>query len=208
MIFGTNRTLSPALALVLAFPAFTATLAAQTAPPAVATYTIDPVHSSAEFKIKHLLVSTISGQFDKVEGTVTLDTKAVAKSSVNVVIDTTSINTIGIGHDARDKHLKSADFFDVETFPTITFKSTSVKKVKDQLNVVGTFTMHGVTKTIEIPVTQEGPVAGMKPGSFVVGFNGNLKLNRSEYGMTKMIGPIGDEVTVTLNVEADLNPAN
>ena len=205
MIFGTNRSLSHALALVLALPAFAATLAAQSA---VTPYTIDPVHSAAKFEIEHLLVSTVSGQFDKVEGTVNLDPNAPAKSSVDVVIDAASINTIGIGHDARDKHLKSPDFFDVVSFPTLTFKSTSVREVsKGHLDVTGTFTMHGVTKTIDIPITQKGPVAGMQAGTFVVGFTGNLKLKRSDYGMTKMIGPIGDEVDIALNVEADAKPA-
>jgi polyisoprenoid-binding protein YceI len=201
MIFGTNRSLSHALALVLALPAFAATLAAQSA---VTPYTIDPVHSAAKFEIEHLLVSTVSGQFDKVEGTVNLDPNAPAKSSVDVVIDAASINTIGIGHDARDKHLKSPDFFDVAKFPTITFKSSAVTEAaKGQYNVTGTLTMHGVSNTIVIPISQKGPAPGMQPGTLVAGFKGSVKLKRSDYGIKTMIGPIGDETTIALTIEAD-----
>lgn len=180
-----------ALALIFALP-----VAAQ----AVDTYQIDPVHSNVGFRIRHL-VSKVTGRFAAFDGKVLVDTKDISKSSVNVTIDAKSVST---GVDARDNHLRTKDFFDVATFPTITFHSTSVKEVsKGMLEVTGTFTMHGVTKTLTIPVTNLGTTQGMKPGSVVAGFEGSLKLDRRDYGMGYMSGPLGDDVEITLNIEAD-----
>jgi len=185
------RFLLPAIAFVMVLPA-----AAQ----GVDTYTIDAVHSNIGFKVRHL-VSKVTGRFAAVQGKIMVDTKDITKSSVNVTIDAASIAT---GNDGRDTHLKSPDFFDVATYPTLTFKSTAVKEVsKGMLEVTGTFTMHGVSKTITIPVANLGTTAGMKPGTVVGGFEGNLKLTRSDYGMGKMVGPLGDEVEISLNIEAD-----
>jgi len=184
------RCLLPAMALVLALPAL-----AQ----GVDTYTIDAVHSNVGFKVRHL-VSKVTGRFGGVQGKVNIDTKDVSKSSVDVKIDTATVST---GVEARDNHLKTADFFDVATYPAITFKSTGVKEVsKGMLEVTGAFTMHGVTKTITIPVANLGTTPGMKPGTVVGGFEGNLTIKRSDYGMTKMIGPLGDDVEISLNIEA------
>lgn len=191
MTFRSSRVLFPALALLLVLPA-----AAQ----GVDTYQIDPVHSNIGFKVRHL-VSKVTGRFAGVQGKVMVDTQDISKSSVNVTIDAASIST---GVDARDKHLKSPDFFEVAKYPTITFTSTSVKEVsKGELQVTGTFTMHGVSNTITIPVSNLGTTAGMKPGTVVGGFEGALKLKRSDYGMKSMIGPLGDDVDISLNIEAD-----
>ncbi|MCI0669189.1 MAG: YceI family protein, partial [Myxococcaceae bacterium] len=115
-----------------------------------ASYEIDPVHSSANFNIKHLMVATVRGEFTKVSGTVTLDEKDPKKSVVEATIDAASIDT----HEAkRDNHLKSPDFFDVAKFPTLTFKSTDVKKLgKGKYEVKGDLTMHGVTKPVVLAV--------------------------------------------------------
>ena len=163
-------------------------------------YKIDPVHSEVSFKVGHLLAKT-SGRFSKFSGTIKVDAADLSKSSVEVIIEAASINT---DNEARDKHLKSADFFDVEKYPTITFKSTSVKEVaKGKLEVTGDFTMHGVTKRISFPITNAGTQAGMQPGSVVAGFvDGALTLNRNEFGIKTYPGVIGENVAVSLNVEA------
>jgi polyisoprenoid-binding protein YceI len=185
----TQRFLLPLFAMMLTLPVL-----------AVDTYKIDPVHSETSFRVRHL-VSKVSGRFAKFEGTILVDNADMAKSSVNVTIDATSLST---DNGARDKHLASPDFFDSAKFPTLTFHSTAVKEVaKGKLEVTGQFTMHGVTRTITIPVTNLGTSAGMKPGTFVAGFEGALEIKRSEYGMSTYIPAVGDEVQITLNVEAD-----
>lgn len=179
---------------VLALAAAALPLAAQD------TYKIDPVHSEVSFKVRHALAK-VSGRFAKFSGTIKVDTADITKSSVEVSIEAASINT---DNEGRDKHLKGADFFDVEKFPTITFKSTSVKEVaKGKLEVTGAFTMHGVTKTITFPIANAGTQPGMKPGTVLAGFvDGALTLNRSDYGVKYGIPLVGDEVAISLNVEA------
>lgn len=164
------------------------------------SYKIDPVHSEVSFKIRHTLAK-VSGRFAKFSGEITVDNKDISKSSVNVTIDAASVNT---DNEMRDAHLRKADFFDVAQFPTITFKSTSVKEVaKGKLEITGDFTMHGVTKRITFPITNAGTQAGGKPGSVVAGFiDGALTVNRSEYGIKYGLGMVGDEVAISLNVEA------
>lgn len=183
------------------FRAILATLALA-ALPAMAqdTYKIDPVHSEVSFKIRHLLAKT-SGRFTKFTGTIKVDTAAIGKSSVDVTIEAASINT---DNEKRDAHLKTAEFFDVEKFPTITFKSTSVKEVaKGKLEVTGDFTLHGVTKRITFPITNAGTMSGMQPGSIVAGFtDGALTINRNDYGIKTFPGVLGDDVAISLNIEA------
>jgi len=183
------------------FRAILATLALA-ALPALAqdTYKIDSVHSEVSFKIRHLLAKT-SGRFTKFAGTVKVNTADISKSSVEISIEAASINT---DNEGRDKHLKTADFFDVEKFPTITFKSTSVKEVgKGKLEVTGDFTLRGVTKRITFPITNAGTMAGMQPGSVVAGFtDGAVTINRNDYGIKTYPGALGDEVAISLNIEA------
>ena len=163
-------------------------------------YKIDPVHSEASFKIRHLLAKS-SGRFTKFDGTIKVDAANISKSSVEVSIEAASINTDNAD---RDKHLKSPDFFDVEKFPTITFTSTSVKEVaKGKLEVTGDFTLHGVTKRITFPITNAGSQPGMKPGTVVAGFvDGAVTINRNDYGIKAYSGALGDEVVISLNIEA------
>lgn len=189
MTFRSIRTL-----IVLAGLSIAATLNAQD------VYKIDAVHSQIGFKIRHLVAKS-SGRFTKFEGAITVDAKDMAKSKVEVTIDAASINT---DNEARDKHLRGADFFDVEKFPTITFKSTAVKEVeKGKLQVTGDLTMHGVTKSITFPITNAGTRAGMKPGSVVAGFiDGALKLNRNDFGIKTYPGVLGDDVEISLDIEA------
>lgn len=164
------------------------------------TYVIDAVHSEISFKIRHMLAKT-SGRFTKFEGAVVIDEKDIKKSTVEVSIDAASINT---DNEGRDKHLRGADFFAVEQFPKITFKSTAVREVeKGKLEITGDFTMHGVTKKITFPITNAGTQPGMRPGSVVAGFiDGALKLNRNDFGIKYGAGMLGDEVEISLNVEA------
>jgi polyisoprenoid-binding protein YceI len=184
----------PALILLAAMPA--ASLQAKA--PITETFKIDAVHSNVEFRVRHLM-SKVTGRFGKVEGTVNLDSKDITRSSVDVTIEVASVST---NDEKRDGHLKSPDFFDAAKYPTITFRSTSVREVaKGRLEVAGTFTMRGVSKTLVIPVTTLG--VGVDPWKNVIaGFEGQFKLNRQDYGVSYGPGLVGDEVEIELNVEA------
>jgi len=169
------------------------------------TWKIDADHSNIQFKVRHLMVSNVKGVFGKVQGTVDIDDQNVTKSKVAVTIDTQSINT---GVAKRDEHLKSADFFDVATFPTMTFVSTKVaKNGKDKLKVTGNLTLHGVTRSVLLDV--EGPSADSKDpwGNTRRGASATTKINRKDFGLAwnKALETggvvVGDEVTITLEVE-------
>ena len=198
-----NRSSLLTLSAMTLLAAMPATLAAQTpsaaqAPAGAQVYQIDAVHSNVEFKVRHLM-SKVTGRFGKVDGTVTLNSQDIAKSSVNVTI---AVNSISTNDAKRDGHLMSPDFFDAAKFPTITFKSTSVKEVaKDKLEVTGTFTMRGVSKTLVLPITSLGTAADPWK-NVVAGFEGAIKLNRQDYGVSYGPGLVGDEVDIDLNVEA------
>lgn len=163
-------------------------------------YVVDPVHSSAEFRVRHLGVSNTSGRFDDVSGTVVFDESDPSKCSVEMVVKTESVDT---DNEARDKHLRGEDFFNVEKYPTMTFKSTSVKKKSDDTyEVTGDFTLLGVTK----PITVTAELIGRgedREGKALVGFESSFTIKRSEFGMDKMLGEslIGDDVKITVAVE-------
>lgn len=172
---------------------------------AVTTWNIDPVHSVAEFKVKHMMISNVKGQFSGVSGTLSLDEADVTKSRIEASIPAASINT---REEQRDAHLKSAEFFDVEKFPTLSFKSTRVaRRGEGELAVEGDLTIHGVTRNVVFAV--EGPTApGKDPwGGTRIGLSATTKVNRKDYGLawnaTLETGGflIGDEVTITLEVE-------
>jgi polyisoprenoid-binding protein YceI len=184
--------LSFALALLLAMPAFAAD-----------EFKIDPSHSNIGFTVRHMMVSTVRGQFDQYDGSIIMDQKDPSKSSVNVVIKSASINT----SDAkRDDHLRSGDFFESEKFPEITFKSTKVEKRGEQWVAIGDFTMKGVTKRIELPFTLNGPATIGK--RTLIGVDATTKLNRKDYNVNWNRAldtggvAVSDEVQVTLNLEA------
>jgi len=171
---------------------------------ATETYTIDPNHSNVGFSIRHFF-SKVPGRFTKYEGTITLDSKNLSMTVVNVTIDAASINT---GGEDRDSHLRSADFFDVAKYPTITFVSTGVTpQGPRKATVKGNLTMHGVTK----PVTLEAEVLGFSPdpwGGYRGGFEARTQINRMDYGVSwsKMVEGgglvVGNEVDIVLDVEA------
>lgn len=173
--------------------------------PAVSTWNIDAAHSVAEFKVKHMMISNVKGQFTGVSGKLTLDEADVTKSSIEATIDAASITT---GEAQRDTHLKSADFFDVEKFPALGFQSTRVtRKNEDELIVDGELTIHGVTRTVRFSV--EGPTApGKDPwGNTRVGVLATTKINRKDFGLTWNAALetggilVGEDVTITLDVQ-------
>jgi polyisoprenoid-binding protein YceI len=179
-----------------------------TTPEATATTTtwnIDPVHSHAEFKVRHLMISNVKGEFKGVTGKLNHNEADITKSGVEVSIDATSVNT---GDAQRDGHLKSADFFDVEKFPTLTFKSTRVSRNKDGvLTVAGDLTIHGVTRNVVFEV--DGPSAPMKDpwGNTRIGLSANTRINRKDFGLTWNAAletgglMVSDEVAITLDVQ-------
>lgn len=172
---------------------------------AITTWNIDPVHSVAEFKVKHMMISNVKGQFTGVSGTLAFDEEDITNSKIEATIDSSSINT---REAQRDAHLKSADFFDVEKFPTLGFKSNRVTRTGNgELAVEGELTIHGVTRTVVFAV--EGPTApGKDPwGNTRIGISGTTRINRKDYGLTWNAALetggilVGEEVTITLDVQ-------
>ncbi len=169
------------------------------------SFVVDKNHSEATFQVRHL-VSRVSGKFDDFTGSISVDQANPAASSVEFTIKTPSIDT---GVTDRDKHLRSADFFDAEKYPEISFKSTSIKPSgrKDVYDVTGTFTMHGVTKTITLPVEFLGFVKDPR-GNQRAGFTAHTTLNRKDYGINwnRALDAGGtllsDDVDITVNIEA------
>jgi len=169
------------------------------------TWNIDPVHSTAEFKVKHMMISNVKGQFSKVKGVLTHDEFDLANSRVEASIEAASIET----RDAqRDAHLQSADFLDAEKFPTLSFKSTGINVVGDgELSVEGDLTIRGVTRKVVFAV--EGPTPPTKDpwGNTRIAASATTKINRKDFGLTWNAALetggilVGDEVTITLDVE-------
>jgi polyisoprenoid-binding protein YceI len=182
----------------------TATLAFQ-ASAATTTWKIDPAHTAAQFAVKHMMISTIRGEFKGVTGTVIWDDQDVTKSSVDVTIDAKTVNT---GEEKRDQDLRSANFFEVEKFPTLTFKSKKVESAgSGKLKVTGDLTMHGVTKEVVLEV--DGPSAAVKDpwGNTRAAAGATTKLNRQDFGVkwnASLDGGgvvVSDTVTITIDLE-------
>jgi polyisoprenoid-binding protein YceI len=167
------------------------------------TWNIDVSHSSAGFAVKHLVISQVRGAFTKFDGKLVLDDTDVRRSTIEATID---VNSVYTRDEQRDGHLKSADFFDVASHPTMTFKSTKVRKAgKDRLAVKGDLTLRGVTKPVTLDVTTTPEVKGMS-GETRRGFAATTKIDRKAYGLAwnKAVeaGPVvGDEVTIALDLE-------
>ena len=168
-------------------------------------YTVDPMHTSVGFDIEHLGLSRVQGRFDKVAGKFTVDPKNVERSAVAFTIQTDSVDT---NVAPRDADLRSKNYFDVATYPEIGFVSRSVRKRGKGYVATGDLTIHGVTKTVEIPFEAHGPaVVGGPFGTRVGIVSEPLKLSRLAYGVgsaAQMNGTlaVGDEVTIKLSVEA------
>ena len=188
------RRLTLVLLAALAAPAF-----------AQSSWEIDPAHSNVQFGVRHMMISTVHGKFTKFTATATGDEKDAAHAGVQASIDAASIDT---GDEKRDAHLKTADFFDAEKFPTITFKSTKVEAAGDRrFKLHGDLTMHGVTKPVVLDVEATPEVKGMR-GETRAGARATTKINRKDFGISwskSMDGGgvvVGDEVEVTIDVEA------
>lgn len=182
-------------------------MSALTIPQATSTSTwnIDPVHSVAEFKVKHMMISNVKGRFTGVKGVLTLDESNLTNSSVEASIESASINT---GDLQRDTHLKSPDFFDVAEFPTLSFKSTRVTRDGGgELSVGGDLTIHGITRNIVFTVEGPTPPAQDPWGNTRLGLSATTKINRKDFGLTWNAALetggilVGDEVTITLELQ-------
>ena len=193
--FAVRTGIGAALAAMLALPGQAAT----------STWQIDRNHSAAQFAVRHLGLSTVRGAFTKVSGTVQLDDQDITKSTVDVTIDASSVDT---RVPDRDKDLRSDHFFDVAKYPTLTFKSKKVEQAgAGKLRVIGDLTIHGTTKEVALEV--EGPTPAVKDpwGNQRAGVTATTKINRQDFGVkwnaTMDNGGVvvGDDVAITLDVE-------
>ena len=172
-------------------------------------YDIDAAHSTLGFAIKHMQVGTTRGGFDDYTGSVSYDPDDFSTFNAEVTIQVNSIDT---KVEARDKHLKAPEFFDVEKFPTITFKSTRLEKRGEGAVIVGDLTMKGVTKEITFPVSISGPV-NSPHGAAVIGIEGETMINRQDYGISfsKALDNGGlmvdDMVKLVIEIEASAKSA-
>jgi polyisoprenoid-binding protein YceI len=182
----------------------TVTAASQSVKPT--EWKLDPAHSAAHFSVRHLMISNVRGEFTKIGGSVLLNPADPTKSSVEVTIDAGSLST---REPQRDEHLRSADFFDVAKYPTLTFRSKRIEKLGEEyFKVTGDLTIHGVTKEITFDI--EGPTPSVKDpwGNVRAGITGTTKINRKDFGLvwnalTESGGVmVGDEVKI--NIEAEL----
>ena len=176
-----------------------------------ATWDLDPAHTSVQFSVRHLMVSTVRGAFGKVAGTVAVDEQDLTHSKIQATIDAASIDT---RIEKRDAHLKSPDFLDVAKYPTITFVSKKIERVApDHFKVTGDLTLHGVTREATLDV--EGPTPEMKDpwGKTRAGAQATTTINRKDFGLTWNQAleaggvAVGDEVKITIDVEATKQPA-
>ncbi|HET6181522.1 MAG TPA: YceI family protein [Candidatus Sulfotelmatobacter sp.] len=182
---------------VLAF--ITALAMAATAAAQAGTWQIDPNHTSAQFSVSHLAVSTVRGAFTKVTGSAKYDSADLSKVSLDATIESTSVDT---RVDMRDKDLRSPNFLDVEKFPTITFHSKQTKSAgAGKLQITGDLTIHGVTKEVTLAV--DGPSAAIKDpwGNQRIGASATTKINRKDFGVNGLPAVVGDEITITIDAE-------
>ncbi len=166
------------------------------------TWAIDPVHSSISFSVRHLVVSKVRGSFQTFTGAITVAEDGTPSVTAEIAVD--SVHT---GNEQRDAHVKAADFFDVEKYPTASFVSTGVRTDGDDYVLDGEFTLRGVTKPIELKLEFNGVNPGMGHGE-VAGFEASVVLNRKDFGIDINMpletggAVVGDKVTITLEIEA------
>jgi polyisoprenoid-binding protein YceI len=172
--------------------------------PATTTWKIDPAHTSVEFSVRHLMITTVKGRFAEFSGTAKTDAADPAKGDVEITINAASIDT---REPQRDAHLRSADFFETEKYPTITFRSARIENVKgDQFTLLGDLTMHGVTREVALEVTSQGHAKDPWGGERA-GFTATGKVKRSDFGLTWNQAletggvVVGDDVKISLDVE-------
>jgi polyisoprenoid-binding protein YceI len=168
-------------------------------------WALDTAHSSVDFSVKHMMIAKVKGSFNEFSASIEADPQDLTSATIEFTVDLNSVDTRSTD---RDNHLRSADFFDVEKFPTLTFKATKVEKTdEDEYNVTGDLSLHGVTRQETFKVTYEG--SGKDPwGNTKVGFNAEGKLNRSDYGLTWNAALetggvlVGDQIKVSLEIQA------
>src|SRR5262245_3947703 len=166
------------------------------------TWAIDPVHSSIAFSVRHLVVSKVRGHFDTFSGAVVVGEDGTPTVTAEIAVD--SVDT---RNEQRDAHLKSAEYFDVETYPTASFASTGVRQNGGQYVLDGEFTLRGVTKPVSLDLEFNGTNPGMGHGE-VAGFTASVVLNRKDFGIDVDLpletggAVVGDKVTITLEIEA------
>jgi polyisoprenoid-binding protein YceI len=163
-------------------------------------YKIDVPHTTIGFAVKHLTISTVRGKFNDFSGMIRFDENDMTKTWVDLTIKATSVDT---GNEGRDKHLRNPDFFEVDKYPDITFKSKSVEKSGDGFVMIGDFTMHGVTKEIRVPFTFAGKATD-RQGKQRIAFDGALTINRQDYGIAydKTGLGVGNDVKIEFSVQA------
>jgi polyisoprenoid-binding protein YceI len=174
-------------------------------PGTVTTWKLDPAHSVAEFKVKHMMISNVKGSFTGLSGVLNLDETDRTHSTVEASIDVATVKT---GDDQRDGHLKSADFFDVEKFPTMTFKSTNIDSTGgSDYAVTGDFTLHGVNKPVTFAVEDVSEPSKDPWGNHRIGLSATAKINRKDFGLAWNSALetggilVGEEVTISLEVQ-------
>jgi polyisoprenoid-binding protein YceI len=161
------------------------------------TYAADATHSSTVFRVKHMNTSFAWGRFNDIAGTFMLDEANPSASQLEFQVKADSVDTANA---ARDKHLKGPDFFNSVQFPTISFKSQSVAKTGKVFEVVGELTLHGVTKPMTVKVIPTG-TSKNPMGKPIAGIEATFDVKRSDFGMSKMVGPVGDDVWVNVSIE-------
>lgn len=183
----------------------TATPAPTTGTAALSTWKIDPSHSAAEFKVRHMMISFVKGKFSGLSGVLKLDENDYTHSVVEVSIPAASVSTVD---EKLDAHLKEADFFDVEKFPALTFKSTSIRSLGDRdYEVTGDLTIRGVTKSVILSVNDLSHPSKDPWGNQRIGLSASARVNRKEFGLVwnaplEFGGVlVGDEVAITLDVQ-------
>jgi polyisoprenoid-binding protein YceI len=160
-------------------------------------YKADASHSSIVYRVKHMNASYAWGRFNDIAGSFALDEANPTASRFEFQVKTGSIDTANA---KRDQHLKSPDFFNAVQFPVISFKSQNVAKSGEAYEVTGDLTLHGVTKPVSVRVTPTGTAKG-PAGKPIAGIEATLNIKRSDFGMTNMVGPIGDDVSVIVSIE-------
>jgi polyisoprenoid-binding protein YceI len=174
-------------------------------PTAVRTWTIDKAHSNVEFAVRHLMISTVKGRFSDISGTVTVDEHTPSATTLDVTIPVATIDT---RQPDRDAHLRSADFFDVERYPTITFKSRRVDgDLASAFRVVGNLTMHGVTREVALDVTTEGQGPNPVGPGLRAGYSAKATLDRRDFGLTYNAAletggvAVGHDIKISIDLE-------
>ncbi|MGA3080555.1 MAG: YceI family protein [Terracidiphilus sp.] len=174
-------------------------------PSTLAPWKLDPAHSAAEFKVKHMMISNVKGKFHGLSGVLSLDEADLTRSSVEASVAVASLNT---GDAQRDGHLKSADFFEADKFPAMTFKSKKIESLgKGAYNVAGDLTIHGVTKAMTFAVEDVSKPSKDPWGNLRIGLSATAKINRKDFGLTWNAALetggvlVGDEIAITLDVQ-------